>query len=180
VYLYYSFLGFRGLKEITQSFFVSSCKVMSAYLGRATIIISWDMIIQKRSIFLRSLLIVTTPYVCMYVYYMYICSDTPTIDHLVIGKFVTGPPSYRLIIPPTYRGVRVQFVWRGGRWSVYRLMYTICIMYMYVQKSVREGIRRGELSKTTILPFSQDRIFAQLAEEFNYSLFERLQCFPFL
>ena len=22
--------------------------------------------------------------------------DTPTIDHLVIGKFVTGPPSYRL------------------------------------------------------------------------------------
>ena len=25
-------------------------------------------------------------------------SDTPTIDHLVIRKFMTGPPSYRLVI----------------------------------------------------------------------------------
>jgi hypothetical protein len=25
-------------------------------------------------------------------------SDTPTIDHLVIRKCVTGPPSYRLVI----------------------------------------------------------------------------------
>jgi len=25
-------------------------------------------------------------------------SDTLTIDHLVIGEFVTGPPSYRLVI----------------------------------------------------------------------------------
>jgi len=49
-------------------------------------------------------------------------------------------------------------------------------MYMYVEKAVRGG----ELGKTTILPFSQDRIFAQLAEEFNFSPFERLQCFPFL
>jgi len=31
-------------------------------------------------------------------------SDTPTIDHLVIGKFVTAPPRSR------YSGVRVQFV----------------------------------------------------------------------
>ena len=25
-------------------------------------------------------------------------SDTPTTDHPVIGRFVTGPPSYRLVI----------------------------------------------------------------------------------
>jgi len=25
-------------------------------------------------------------------------SNTPTIDHLVIGEFVTGPPSYRLVM----------------------------------------------------------------------------------
>jgi len=38
-------------------------------------------------------------------------SDTPTMDNLVIGKFVVGPPA------TTYRRVRVRFVDFHERWE---------------------------------------------------------------